>query len=74
MALSFVQWEREYRGKRYSFGYPACSHLEDQTALRKLLRPEEIGVQVTEGMMRDLEATVSALLLASVGGAPTAAC
>jgi 5-methyltetrahydrofolate--homocysteine methyltransferase len=51
-----------YRGKRYSFGYPACPDLEDQVGLWKLLHPEEIGVQLTEGMMMDPEASVSALV------------
>jgi 5-methyltetrahydrofolate--homocysteine methyltransferase len=51
-----------YRGKRYSFGYPACPDLGDQAGLWKLLRPEEIGVQLTEGMMMDPEASVSALV------------
>ncbi|HXX13587.1 MAG TPA: methionine synthase [Candidatus Eremiobacteraceae bacterium] len=50
-----------YRGKRYSFGYPACPDLEDQAGIWKLLRPEEIGVQLTEGFMMDPEASVSAL-------------
>jgi 5-methyltetrahydrofolate--homocysteine methyltransferase len=51
-----------YRGKRYSFGYPACPDLEDQSGIWKLLKPEEIGVQLTEGMMMDPEASVSALV------------
>ena len=51
-----------YRGKRYSFGYPACPDLDDQEALWRLLRPEEIGVHLTEGMMMDPEASVSALV------------
>jgi 5-methyltetrahydrofolate--homocysteine methyltransferase len=51
-----------YRGKRYSFGYPACPSLEDQAGIWKLLRPEEIGVQLTEGFMMDPEASVSALV------------
>ena len=51
-----------YRGKRYSFGYPACPDLEDQAPLWKLLKPEEIGVQLTEGFMMDPEASVSALV------------
>jgi 5-methyltetrahydrofolate--homocysteine methyltransferase len=51
-----------YRGKRYSFGYPACPNLDDQSGLWKLLQPEEIGVQLTEGMMMDPEASVSALV------------
>jgi 5-methyltetrahydrofolate--homocysteine methyltransferase len=50
-----------YRGKRYSFGYPACPDLEDQDGIWKILRPEEIGVQLTEGFMMDPEASVSAL-------------
>jgi 5-methyltetrahydrofolate--homocysteine methyltransferase len=51
-----------YRGKRYSFGYPACPNLEDQVKLWKLLRPEDIGVELTEGFMMEPEASVSALV------------
>jgi 5-methyltetrahydrofolate--homocysteine methyltransferase len=51
-----------YRGKRYSFGYPACPNLEDQAGIWKLLRPDEIGIQLTEGFMMDPEASVSALV------------
>lgn len=51
-----------YRGKRYSFGYPACPNLDDQQGLFRLLAPEEIGVALTEGMMMEPEASVSALV------------
>ena len=51
-----------YHGKRYSFGYPACPNLDDQQGIWKLLRPEEIGVSLTEGMMMEPEASVSALV------------
>ncbi|MBZ5576658.1 MAG: methionine synthase [Acidobacteriia bacterium] len=51
-----------YRGKRYSFGYPACPNLDDQQGLWRLLQPEEIGVHLTEGMMMDPEASVSAMV------------
>jgi 5-methyltetrahydrofolate--homocysteine methyltransferase len=51
-----------YRGKRYSFGYPACPNLEDQAGMWKLLKPEDIGVQLTEGFMMDPEASVSGLV------------
>ena len=50
-----------YRGKRYSFGYPACPNLADQAGIWRLLKPEEIGVELTEGMMMEPEASVSAL-------------
>jgi 5-methyltetrahydrofolate--homocysteine methyltransferase len=52
----------KYRGKRYSFGYPACPNLDDQQGLFTLLGPADIGVQLTEGMMMDPEASVSALV------------
>jgi 5-methyltetrahydrofolate--homocysteine methyltransferase len=51
-----------YRGKRYSFGYPACPNLDDQVGIWKLLRPQEIGVELTEGMMMEPEASVSAMV------------
>jgi 5-methyltetrahydrofolate--homocysteine methyltransferase len=51
-----------YRGKRYSFGYPACPNLDDQQGLFTLLKPEDIGVNLTEGMMMEPEASVSALV------------
>ncbi len=56
------RFQAKYRGKRYSFGYPACPSLDDQALLWKLLNPGEIGVQLTEGMMMDPEASVSALV------------
>jgi 5-methyltetrahydrofolate--homocysteine methyltransferase len=54
--------QARYRGKRYSFGYPACPDLEGQEPLFRALRPEEIGVELTEGYMMDPEASVSALV------------
>jgi 5-methyltetrahydrofolate--homocysteine methyltransferase len=51
-----------YRGKRYSFGYPACPDLAFQRELFQALHPEEIGVHLTEGDMMDPEASVSALV------------
>jgi 5-methyltetrahydrofolate--homocysteine methyltransferase len=52
----------KYRGKRYSPGYPACPRLEDQQGIFTLLRPQEIGVELTEGFMMDPEASVSAIV------------
>ena len=51
-----------YRGLRVSFGYPACPSLADQTTLFRLLWPEDIGLELTEGFMMDPEASVSALV------------
>lgn len=55
-------------GVRVSFGYPACPDLADQTKLFDLLRPTDIGVTLTEGMMMMPEASVSALVLAHPEG------
>jgi 5-methyltetrahydrofolate--homocysteine methyltransferase len=55
-------FKAQYRGKRYSFGYPACPDLDGQRLLFDLLRPERIGVGLTEGMMMEPEASVSALV------------
>ncbi len=52
----------KYRGKRYSFGYPACPDLAGQRQLFKALEPADVGVELTEGDMMDPEATVSALV------------
>jgi 5-methyltetrahydrofolate--homocysteine methyltransferase len=56
------RFRSKYRGRRYSFGYAACPNLEDQRGLFELLRPEDIGVTLTDGDMMDPEASVSALV------------
>ena len=57
------RFRANYRGKRYSFGYPACPRLDDQKVLFDMLEPtKDIGVQLTEGFMMDPEASVSAIV------------
>jgi 5-methyltetrahydrofolate--homocysteine methyltransferase len=56
------RFSSRYRGKRYSFGYPACPNLDDQLGIWKLIHPEDIGVELTEGMMMEPEASVSAMV------------
>lgn len=51
-----------YQGIRVSFGYPACPNLEDQEPLFELMKPEDIGVELTEGFMMEPEASVSAMV------------
>jgi 5-methyltetrahydrofolate--homocysteine methyltransferase len=51
-----------YRGKRYSFGYPACPNLDDQAGIWKLIQPDDIGVELTDGMMMEPEASVSGIV------------
>ena len=57
-------FHQKYRGSRYSFGYPACPNLEDQTKLFALLHPDEtIGVQLTTGFLLDPEQSTSAIVV-----------
>jgi 5-methyltetrahydrofolate--homocysteine methyltransferase len=53
----------KYRGSRYSFGYPACPNLEDQAKLFELLKPEEIGIELTEEFMLSPEQSTSAIVV-----------
>ena len=56
------RFQAKYQGKRFSFGYPACPELADQEILFRLLKPEEVGIELTEGHMMDPEASVSAVV------------
>lgn len=57
-------FHQKYRGSRYSFGYPACPNLEDQTKLFALLKPEEaIGVRLTTGFLIEPEQSTSAIIV-----------
>jgi 5-methyltetrahydrofolate--homocysteine methyltransferase len=57
-------FHQKYRGSRYSFGYPACPNLEDQTKLFALLHPDQtIGVHLTTGFLLDPEQSTTALVV-----------
>src|SRR5579883_528302 len=57
-------FHQRYRGSRYSFGYPACPNLEDQTKLFALLKPEEsVGVRLTSGFLLEPEQSTSAIVV-----------
>ncbi|WP_088289785.1 methionine synthase [Kineosporia sp. A_224] len=52
-----------YRGSRYSFGYPACPDLEDRAKLVELLKPERIGVELSEELQLHPEQSTDALVV-----------
>ncbi|MEJ7688941.1 MAG: vitamin B12 dependent-methionine synthase activation domain-containing protein [Nocardioidaceae bacterium] len=52
-----------YRGSRYSFGYPACPDLDDRATLVRLLRPERIGVELSEELQLHPEQSTDALVV-----------
>ena len=55
--------DQAYRGSRYSFGYPACPDLDDRVKLVDLLRPERIGVELSEELQLHPEQSTDALIV-----------
>jgi 5-methyltetrahydrofolate--homocysteine methyltransferase len=56
-------FRQQYRGSRYSWGYPACPDLEDQTKLDELLDLSGIGVHLTEEFQLEPEQSTSAIVV-----------
>ncbi|MDD2876067.1 MAG: methionine synthase [Acidiphilium sp.] len=54
---------QSYRGSRYSFGYPACPKLEDQTQLLRLLDADRIGVSLSDEFQLHPEQSTSAIVV-----------
>jgi 5-methyltetrahydrofolate--homocysteine methyltransferase len=55
--------DQAYRGSRYSFGYPACPDLEDRAQLVALLRPERVGVILSEELQLHPEQSTDAMIV-----------
>ncbi|MFG3510408.1 methionine synthase [Streptomyces sp. NPDC047821] len=53
----------EYQGCRYSLGYPACPDLEDRAKIADLLRPERIGVHLSEEFQLHPEQSTDAIVV-----------
>ena len=56
-------FKQRYQGSRYSFGYPACPRLEDQVKLWPLLKPERIGITLSEEFQLEPEQSTTALVV-----------
>ena len=57
-------FRQQYRGGRYSWGYPACPDLEDNQKVAELLEAERIGIVVNEdtGFQFQPEQSTSAII------------
>lgn len=55
-------FRQQYRGGRYSWGYPACPDLTDNAKVAELLGAERIGVEVSEGFQLHPEQTTDAII------------
>ncbi|TDA68227.1 methionine synthase [Sulfuricurvum sp. IAE1] len=60
--LADVQMNK-YQGSRYSFGYPACPDLELNVPLFDLLKPQELGITLSETFQIVPEQSTSALVV-----------
>jgi len=55
-------FRQQYRGGRYSWGYPACPDLEDNAKVVDLLGGDRIGVTVSDGFQMHPEQTTDAII------------
>jgi 5-methyltetrahydrofolate--homocysteine methyltransferase len=55
-------FRQQYRGGRYSWGYPACPDLTDNAKVVELLGGDRIGVTVSEGFQLHPEQTTDAII------------
>ena len=55
--------QQEYRGSRYSFGYPACPKVEDQSMILDLLGAERIGIELSDEHQLHPEQSTSAIVI-----------
>jgi len=53
----------KYRGARFSLGYGACPNLEDRAKIADLLRPERIGVHLSEEFQLHPEQSTDAIVI-----------
>jgi 5-methyltetrahydrofolate--homocysteine methyltransferase len=58
----FGLFRQQYRGGRYSWGYPACPDLTDNAKVADLLEADRIGVVVSEGFQLHPEQTTDAII------------
>ncbi|MGF1428732.1 methionine synthase [Kitasatospora sp. LaBMicrA B282] len=56
-------FQLKYRGARFSLGYGACPELEDRAKIAELLRPERIGVVLSEEFQLHPEQSTDAIVI-----------
>jgi 5-methyltetrahydrofolate--homocysteine methyltransferase len=52
----------EYRGARFSLGYPACPEMEDRKKVVELLKPERLGIELSEELQLHPEQSTDAFV------------
>ena len=55
-------FDLKYRGARFSLGYPACPEMEDRKKVVELLKPERVGVELSEELQLHPEQSTDAFV------------
>jgi 5-methyltetrahydrofolate--homocysteine methyltransferase len=57
-----AMFKLDYRGARFSLGYPACPEMEDRRKVVELLKPERVGVILSEELQLHPEQSTDAIV------------
>ena len=55
-------FDLKYRGARFSLGYPACPEMEDRRKIMELLKPERLGIELSDELMLNPEQSTDAFV------------
>ena len=55
-------FDLKYRGARFSLGYPACPEMEDRRKIVELLKPERVGIELSDELMLNPEQSTDAFV------------
>lgn len=55
-------FDLKYRGARFSLGYPACPDMEDRKKVVELLKPERLGIELSEELQLHPEQSTDAFV------------
>lgn len=54
---------KKIKGKRFSFGYSPCPNLSEQKKIFEILKPEKIGINLTENFVMEPESSISGFII-----------
>ncbi len=55
-------FDLKYRGARFSLGYPACPEMEDRKKIMEILKPERVGIELSDELMLNPEQSTDAFV------------
>jgi 5-methyltetrahydrofolate--homocysteine methyltransferase len=55
-------FDLKYRGARFSLGYPACPEMEDRKKVVELLKPERLGIELSQELQLHPEQSTDAFV------------